>query len=95
MPLQAVYGKLCNMEVLVKLYTLSTCRACKAARKLLDKLSVIYEFTDVDLLKGAEQDAVLETIKQVNPLCAFPTVIIGETVIVGFKEDEIRKALGR
>ncbi len=78
----------------VKLYTLSTCGACKATRKLLSKLEVAYEFTDVDLLKGEEQDAVVEMIKAVNPLCAFPTVIIGDTVIVGFKEEEIRKALG-
>ncbi len=82
------------MQPQVKLYTLSTCIACKATKKLLTKLEVTYEFTDVDLLKGAEQDAVVEMIRAVNPLCAFPTVIIGDKVIVGFKEDEIRKALG-
>jgi len=82
------------MQPTVKLYTLSTCVACKATKNLLSKLEVAYEFTDVDLLKGAEQDAVVELVKAVNPLCAFPTLIIGDTVIVGFKEDEIRKALG-
>ena len=82
------------MQPEIKLYALSTCRACKATKNLLSKLEVTYECTDVDLLKGAEQDAVVEMIKQVNPLCAFPTVVIGETVIVGFKEEEIRKALG-
>jgi glutaredoxin-like protein NrdH len=82
------------MHPKVKLYTLSTCGACKATRSLLSRLEVTYEFTDVDLLKGEEQDAVVETIKAVNPRCAFPTVIIGDTVIVGFREAEIRKALG-
>ncbi|MCL5022655.1 MAG: glutaredoxin family protein [Nitrospirae bacterium] len=82
------------MDVAVKLYTLSTCRACKSTKSLLDKLAVMYEFTDVDLLNADEQNTVLETIKAVNPRCAFPTVIIGETVIVGFQEKEIRKALG-
>jgi len=78
----------------IRLYTLSTCRACKATKSLLDKLAVTYDFTDVDLLKTEEQDALLETIKAVNPRCAFPTVIIGDKVIVGFQEKEIKKALG-
>lgn len=82
------------MHPVIKLYTLSTCKACKATKNLLSKLEIAYEYTDVDLLKGAEQDAVVEMIKQVNPICAFPTMVVGDTVIVGFKEEEIRKALG-
>jgi len=46
------------------------------------------------LLTGAERAAVLEEVKKVNPRCSFPTIMIGDTVIVGFKEGEIRKALG-
>jgi hypothetical protein len=26
--------------------------------------------------------------------CSFPTIIIGETVVVGYKEKEIKEALG-
>jgi glutaredoxin len=55
---------------------------------------VTYECTDVDLLKTEEQNAILEKIKTANPRGAFPTVIIGDTVIVGLQEEEIRKALG-
>lgn len=68
--------------------------ACKAVKKLLQKFDVSYEFTDVDLLKGEEQNAVIEKIKTMNPRCAFPTIIIGDEVIVGFREAEIKKALG-
>ncbi len=68
--------------------------ACKAVKKLLSKLDVTYEFTDVDLLNSEEQNAVIEKIKAVNPRCAFPTIIIGDAVIVGYRESEIRKALG-
>jgi glutaredoxin-like protein NrdH len=68
--------------------------ACKAVKKLLSKLDVAYEFTDVDLLKSEEQNAVIEKIKAMNPKCAFPTVIIGDSVIVGYREAEIKKALG-
>jgi hypothetical protein len=48
----------------------------------------------VDILKGEERKAILEDIKKINPRCSFPTIIIGEKVIVGFKEDEIKEALG-
>ena len=78
----------------VKLYTLSTCSHCKSVKKLLDECTIQYEFTDVDLLKGKERTAILEDIKKFNPNCSFPTIIIGEKVIVGYKEQEIKEALG-
>ena len=82
------------MQPEVKIYSLSTCSHCKATKKLLDDCVVKYEITDVDLLTGAERAAVLEEVKKVNPRCSFPTIIIDDTVIVGFREGEIRKALG-
>ena len=78
----------------VKMFTLSTCSHCKATKKFLDTCSVQYEFTDVDLLPLAERDAILKDVKKINPKCTFPTIIIGDQVIVGFHEDKIRKALG-
>jgi glutaredoxin len=78
----------------VKMYSLSTCSHCKSVKKLLDECTVKYEFTDVDLLKGKERQAILEDVKKFNPNCSFPTIIIGETVIVGYKEKEIKDALG-
>ena len=54
----------------------------------------MYEFVDVDLLEGDERQAILEDVKKFNPKCSFPTIIIGDTVIVGFKEEEIKEALG-
>lgn len=83
-----------NKQPKVKLYTLSTCTHCRNVKKFLDKCKVEYEFKDVDLLTGKERDAVLEDIRKVNAECSFPTIIIGEKVIVGFKENEIREALG-
>jgi glutaredoxin len=78
----------------VKMFTLSTCSHCKATKKFFDTCSVKYEFTDVDLLPLAERDAILKDVKKINPKCTFPTIIIGDQVIVGFHEDKIRKALG-
>ena len=81
------------MEEPVKMYTLSTCSHCKATKKLLDDCRVKYEFTDVDLLEGEERTAILEDVRKLNPRCSFPTIIIGDKVIVGYKEDEIKEAL--
>ncbi len=82
------------METKVKLYTLSTCSHCKATKKFLDDCSVKFELEDVDLLEGEERKAILEDLKKWNPKCSFPTIIIGDKVIVGFKEKEIEEALG-
>ncbi|MBW1737717.1 MAG: glutaredoxin family protein [Deltaproteobacteria bacterium] len=78
----------------VKIYTLSTCSHCKATKRFLDKCNIKFEFEDVDLLEGEERAAILEEVKKWNPDCSFPTIIIGDKVIVGYKEDEIREALG-
>jgi glutaredoxin-like protein NrdH len=83
------------MQKTVKIYTLSTCVHCKAAKKLLNECAVNYEFIDVDLLAGEAQKAVLEDMKKYNPECSFPTIIIGDKVIVGYLENEIRQELGQ
>ncbi|MFB0520307.1 MAG: glutaredoxin family protein [Desulfatiglandales bacterium] len=82
------------MQKPVKIYTLSTCCHCKATKKLLNDCRVQYEFTDVDLLEGNERAAILEDVRKLNPRCSFPTIIIGDKIIVGYKEDEIKEALG-
>jgi glutaredoxin len=78
----------------VRVYTLSTCSHCKATKEFLDKCKVKYDFDEVDLLKGEERKAILEDVRKWNPNCTFPTIIIGDKVIVGHKEDEIKEALG-
>ena len=82
------------MEHEITMYTLSTCSHCKATKKFLSDCGVKYEFTDVDLLDGAERKAILEDVRKFNPRCSFPTIVIGETVIIGYKEDQIKEALG-
>jgi glutaredoxin-like protein NrdH len=78
----------------VKMYTLSTCSHCRAAKRFLDDCEVHYEFEDVDLLQGEERRAAIEAVRKLNPACSFPTIIIDGIVVVGFKENEIREALG-
>ena len=78
----------------VKIYSLSTCGHCKATKRLLTECNVAYDFVDVDILEGEERQAILEDVKLLNPKCSFPTIKIGDKVIVGYKEDEIKEALG-
>ncbi len=78
----------------VTMYSLSTCSHCRSTKKFLGECGVKYEFTDVDLLEGDERRAILEDVKKFNPRCSFPTIVIGEKVIVGYKEEEIKEALG-
>lgn len=78
----------------VQVYSLSTCSHCKATKKLLNDCVIKFDFVDVDLTTGDERKSLLEEVKKYNPRCSFPTVIIGEKVIVGYKEDEIKEALG-
>jgi glutaredoxin-like protein NrdH len=82
------------MQPTVKAYTLSTCSHCKRAKALLNGLGVDFEYTDVDLLSGADKDAAIAEVKKLNPMCTFPTILIGDKVIVGANEFAIRDALG-
>ncbi len=77
------------------LFALSTCGWCKKTRALIEDLNADYEYVYVDLLKGNERDEVVEEVKKWNPQVSFPTLVINdEKTIVGFKEDEIREAIG-
>ena len=78
----------------VKVFSLSTCSHCKSTKRFLDQCGVPYDFVDVDQLKGEERKAVIEEVKKMNPRCSFPTIKLGETIVVGFKETEIKEVLG-
>jgi len=82
------------MAAKVKLYTLSTCSHCKAAKKFLNENNITFDATDVDLLQGTDRETVLNEVVQYNPQRSFPTIVIGEKIIIGFKESDIREALG-
>ncbi len=76
------------------LYALSTCSHCKSTKRLLSECDVEYKYIEVDDLEGEERKAILADIRELNPRCSFPTVKINETVIVGYKEKQIKEALG-
>ncbi len=78
----------------IMLYALSTCGWCKKTKNLLNTLGVQYDYTDVDLLTGEERENVMRIVNRWNPSGSFPTIVINNSQsILGFNEDEIRKAL--
>ncbi|NLN38901.1 MAG: glutaredoxin family protein [Smithella sp.] len=78
----------------IKIYTLTTCSHCKAAKKFLNDNNIAFDATDVDILQGEERKAALDEVMQYNPERSFPTIVIGNKIIIGFKENDIREALG-
>jgi len=79
----------------IKLFALSTCVWCKRTKQLLDNMGVAYDYIFVDHLEGQPRDEVMDEIKNWNPACSFPTLVINdEKCIVGFKEDQIKEVIG-
>ena len=79
----------------IKLYALSTCGWCGKVKKLLDDLGVDYSYVDVDILDGKDRDEVMNEVEHWNPERTFPTIVVNDKCIVGFKESEIKEALGK
>lgn len=78
----------------ITLYALSTCIWCKKTKELLSSMDVAFDYIYVDLLKGDDRSRAIEQVKKYNPSTSFPTIVIGEKGIVGFREKEIKEALG-
>ena len=84
-----------NKKNKVFLYTLSTCGWCKKLKDLLKEKSVMYEYMDLDKATRKDQLEAVEELKAKKLPVAFPiTVINDETVIQGFKKDDLIEALG-
>lgn len=77
----------------VTFYSLMTCSHCKDAKKYLRDRGVDFRLIQMDLLVGEDRNAAMRTLRQLNPECSFPTIQVGDTVIVGFKPDQLRQAL--
>jgi glutaredoxin-like protein NrdH len=79
----------------IMLYALSTCGWCEKTKGLLRQMGIAFDFAYVDLLEGKEQDDAMNTVEKFNPHGSFPTLVINNSkAIVGFREQEIREALG-
>ncbi len=78
----------------VKLYAISTCGWCRRTKRFLEQNKVPAEVTDVDQLEGEEKEKARAAVAEVNPRRSYPTLIIGDQVVVGYDEDRMRELLG-
>jgi glutaredoxin-like protein NrdH len=78
----------------VMLYALSTCGWCHRTKRLLDDLGVEYSYEYVDQLDGEQREAAVKEVKQWNPSCSFPTLVLdNKKCIIGYNEREIKETL--
>jgi glutaredoxin-like protein NrdH len=61
---------------------------------LLKKCDVRFEFIDLDLLDVEGRKDMIQELKRHNPALSFPTLLIEEKVIVGYREKEILETVG-
>lgn len=79
----------------VKVYALSTCPWCKKLKQFMKDNEIPCSVVDVDLLEGDAKETVLQEVDKVAGRRAFPITVIGEdVVVVGFKPEEIKEAIG-
>jgi glutaredoxin len=78
----------------IMLYALSTCIWCKKTKEFLSSMGVAFDYIYVDLLKGEERAKAIASVKRFNPSTSFPTLVVNDKAIIGFKEKEIKEALG-
>ena len=80
-------------SISITLYALQTCSHCKSVKKLLQERQVQFQTVYVDMLVGDERNDTMRQLKRINPSVSFPTLLVGEKVIVGLKKKEIETAL--
>jgi glutaredoxin len=74
-------------------YGLSTCMWCKKTKAYLDGKNIQYTHYFVNELQGDEKEKIRSEVRELNPNMSFPTVKIGEKVIIGHHPEELEEAL--
>ena len=77
----------------VTLYSLQTCGRCREAKIFLQQNQIAFRTVYMDLLVGEERSETMRRLRSINPACSFPTITMGQEVIVGFKEEKLRRVL--
>jgi len=80
-------------NVKIKLYGLLSCPHCREAREYLHGQQAEFDYVYLDLLVGEEKSDAMRELRNINPEVTFPTIVIGDKVIVGFKKERIAEAL--
>ncbi|MGB9853763.1 MAG: glutaredoxin family protein [Candidatus Bathyarchaeales archaeon] len=79
----------------VFVYALSTCAWCKLAKQFLNENKVEYEYVDVDLCSDKEKENIKKEILSKGGSLSYPAIIIDNKIlIIGFRKDKLKEALG-
>ena len=77
----------------VVLHALLTCLHCQRVKEHLQQRGVFFEVHHVDLLTGDDRSLALDALKRKNPACTFPTLVMGDRIVVGYRPDDIDQGL--
>ncbi len=61
---------------------------------MLDDLEIPFRCIQADELPREDRSRVINELRKVNPKCSFPTVVVDEEVIVGYKVQELKEIIG-
>ncbi len=81
------------MAAEVFVYALSTCPWCRKAKQWFADNGVPFDFVDVDLMKGDEQEAAAQKAYELSGARRFPVVVINGEVVAGYNPDRYRELL--
>ncbi|WP_216367950.1 glutaredoxin family protein [Oceanidesulfovibrio marinus] len=76
-----------------KLFALSTCMHCARVKALLISLHVDFDTLYVDRLAGEERSHCMGELENYTPELSFPTLVVGDDVVIGAREQRIREIL--
>jgi ferredoxin-thioredoxin reductase catalytic subunit/glutaredoxin len=61
---------------------------------MLEDLKLEFTCIQADELEGEEREQALAELKKVNPKCSFPTTVIDDQIVTGYKIQEIKETIG-
>jgi len=79
-----------NMPIL---FALSTCPRCQRMKTFLENHGIVARIVDVDLLDSSEKQKHLKFLSRINPAVSFPTLVVGETAVLGEDYRGVREVL--
>lgn len=77
----------------IKVYSLSNCDHCSALKEYLEALAIPHDYVYVDRLFPSDRNAAMDDLRRLNPFLTFPTIVIGDVVLVGFDREKVEAAL--
>ncbi|MBN1347989.1 glutaredoxin family protein [candidate division KSB1 bacterium] len=75
------------------LFALSTCPRCRRMKEFLKMNKIHAKIIDYDLLSREDKREHLIFLQPINPRLSFPTLIVGDLVVIGEDYDGVKEVL--